>query len=68
MTTWDQSELAVTQSLARIEAQLQHLTEQVESLKQWQSEQRGKSSVTALWVSTVVAGVISTLIKLVWHK
>lgn len=68
MTTWDQSELAVTQSLARIESSIQHLTEQVEELKQWQSEQRGKASVTSLWISTVVAGVVTTVIKLIWHK
>jgi hypothetical protein len=67
-TTWEQNELAVTQTLARIEASLERLEVQVNELKEANAEQRGKASVTSLWISTVVAGAVTTAIKLIWHK
>lgn len=68
MSTWEQSELAITQTLDRIEKSIDKLSIKVDGVQEYVSEQKGKTSVTALWVSSLVAGAVTTAFKFIWHK
>jgi len=66
MSTWEASEMAISQSLARIEAAVERLDASVSALQQTVAEQRGKAHMMSVWISFVMSAIVATLVKKIW--
>jgi len=66
MSTWEQSELAITQSLQRIEASVARLEQSMTEMQASVAEQRGKASTMTVWISLLVSGIVTAAIKRLW--
>lgn len=66
MATWTESELAITQSLDRIEKSVDRIEQRIIMLETTQANQSGKVSIISVVVSAVVSAVMIVFGKLMF--
>ena len=68
MSSWDQSELAVTQSLKRIEESVNRIEGRLIAVEKDQSKQAGQTGILAVVISAIVSAGVAVISKLLWAR